>query len=79
MGLVRPLDIHKLFTAKKYKTHIIIGSLEHKKLIQMAQNVAQKNRLVQTHIISGANHFYSKHEVEVVEVIDSILGENNHE
>lgn len=58
------------------KTNIIVGSLEHKKLIEVAQNIAKKNCHVETHIISGANHFYLNYEGEVVNVIDSILGGN---
>ena len=72
-------DAQPFLEEVKYKTNIIIGSLEHKKLIEVAQNIAKKNLNVQTHIISGANHFYSNHEVEVVNVIDSILGGNYHE
>lgn len=63
----------------KCKTNIIIGSLEHKKLIEVAHNISQKNHHVQTHIIRGANHFYSNHELEVVNVIDSILGDDYYE
>lgn len=61
------------------KTDIIIGSLEHKKLIEMAQDIEKKNCYIQTHIIRGANHFYLNHEADVVSVIDSILGGNYHE
>lgn len=72
-------DAQRFLEEVRCKTNIIVGSLEHKKLIAMAQNITKKNCHVETHIISGANHFYSNHEVEVVNVIDSILGGNYRE
>lgn len=55
------------------RVDIIIGSLEHKKLIKFGREIAQKKDNIQTHIIKGANHFYYGHEIDVVNIIDSIL------
>lgn len=55
------------------RVDIIIGSLEHKKLIKFGKEIAQKRNNIQTHIIKGANHFYYGHEIDVVNIIDSIL------
>lgn len=52
---------------------IIIGSLEHKKLIKFGREIAQKKDNIQIHIVKGANHFYYGHELDVVNIIDSIL------
>ena len=42
-------------------------------LDEKQRKIAQKRDNIQTHIIKGANHFYYGHELDVVNVIDSIL------
>ena len=54
-------------------TDIIVGGLEHKKLIEFSKNASLVNNRIKGHIINKANHFYLNHESELVKVIDSIL------
>jgi pimeloyl-ACP methyl ester carboxylesterase len=55
------------------RTNIIVGGLEHKGLQQFAMNLAEQNELIKSHIVMESNHFYSGHEKDLVELIDSIL------
>lgn len=67
-------EIKHVLNELNCRVDIIIGSLEHKKLIKFGKEIAQKRDNIQTYIIKGANHFYYGHEIEVVNIIDSILG-----
>lgn len=66
-------EIKDILNKLNCKIDIIIGSLEHNQLIEFGRKIAQKRDNIQTHIIKGANHFYYGHELDVVNVIDSIL------
>lgn len=67
------VDFRNIIMRKNQKYYFIVGSKEHKKLIDILSDFEKKNENVYLFFINEGNHFYKDKEEELTLLIDNIV------